>query len=338
MSSNGRTPDSGSDYRGSAQKGEYSRIINKRVRDNVCSIVPPARRNWLSSLIFITEDMIYYTYLITNTKQNKYYIGSRQCEVDPIKDIGVKYFSSSTDEDFAQDQKQNPDDYEYRVLGLFANREDAFLYEMELHETYKASSNPSFYNRANCTSTGFNTSGTVTVKDKDGNTMKVPIDDPRYKSGELEHIAKGTVTVKDKDGNVMQVPIDDPRYKSGELVHNTKGTVTVKDKDGNTMKVPIDDPRFLSGELVPIAKGTVAVKDKDGNTTRVPIDDPRYKSGELNHIWDGKHHTDEAKAKIGKANSITQSGSGNSQYGKMWICNVELQENRKVSKTDDIPC
>jgi len=217
--------------------------------------------------------MIYYTYLITNTKQNKYYIGSRQCEVDPIKDIGVKYFSSSTDKDFIQDQKQNPDDYKYRVLMLFTSREDAFLCEMELHETYKASSNPSFYNRANCTSTGFNTSGTVPVKDKDGNTMRVPL--------------------------------DDPRYKSGELVHNTSGTVTVKDKDGNTMQVPIDDPRFLSGEL--------------------------------NHIWDGKHHSDETKAKIGKANSIRQSGSGNSQYGKMWITNPEEKKNTRIKKTDPIP-
>lgn len=35
--------------------------------------------------------------------------------------------------------------------------------------------------------------------------------------------------------------------------------------------------------------------------------------------------------------AFAQSGQRNSQYGSMWICNVELQENRKVSKTDDIP-
>lgn len=35
--------------------------------------------------------------------------------------------------------------------------------------------------------------------------------------------------------------------------------------------------------------------------------------------------------------SIAQSGKNNSQYGKMWICNVELKENKKISKGDDIP-
>jgi len=35
--------------------------------------------------------------------------------------------------------------------------------------------------------------------------------------------------------------------------------------------------------------------------------------------------------------SFTQRGQRNSQYGSMWICNVELQENKKIAKTDNIP-
>ena len=35
--------------------------------------------------------------------------------------------------------------------------------------------------------------------------------------------------------------------------------------------------------------------------------------------------------------SVTQSGKGNSQYGTMWICNVELQENKKIKKESIIP-
>lgn len=32
-----------------------------------------------------------------------------------------------------------------------------------------------------------------------------------------------------------------------------------------------------------------------------------------------------------------QSGKYNSQYGKMWICNLDLQQNKKISKSESIP-
>ncbi len=49
----------------------------------------------------------------------------------------------------------------------------------------------------------------------------------------------------------------------------------------------------------------------------------------------GKTHSDEAKAKIGAANSIRQQGESNSQYGTMWITNDT--NNKKIKKTDVIP-
>jgi hypothetical protein len=52
---------------------------------------------------------------------------------------------------------------------------------------------------------------------------------------------------------------------------------------------------------------------------------------------DGIPHSDETKRKIGKANSVHQSGKGNSQYGTMWIYNETLKENKKINKTDDVP-
>lgn len=51
----------------------------------------------------------------------------------------------------------------------------------------------------------------------------------------------------------------------------------------------------------------------------------------------GKHHTKETKKKIGQANSISQSGSKNSQFGTIWICNDSTNESMKVLKTDTIP-
>jgi len=69
----------------------------------------------------------------------------------------------------------------------------------------------------------------------------------------------------------------------------------------------------------------------------VSKDDPRYLSGELVGTWTGRRHTEESKRKIGKANSIAQRGSGNSQYGKIWIYNEQLKKSMSIKKDDPIP-
>lgn len=45
----------------------------------------------------------------------------------------------------------------------------------------------------------------------------------------------------------------------------------------------------------------------------------------FSQAFKNKHHSNEAKQKIGRAASIHQRGSLNSQYGKKWIYNNELQ-------------
>lgn len=49
----------------------------------------------------------------------------------------------------------------------------------------------------------------------------------------------------------------------------------------------------------------------------------------------GKVHTDEARCKIGKANSFSQSGSKNSQFGSFWITNGT--ESKKIKRNGFIP-
>ena len=61
----------------------------------------------------------------------------------------------------------------------------------------------------------------------------------------------------------------------------------------------------------------------------------KYKDG--GWVFSGKTHTKSAKDKIGKANSTHQTGSGNSQYGTMWIHNLELKQSKRIPKNDPIP-
>ena len=48
--------------------------------------------------------------------------------------------------------------------------------------------------------------------------------------------------------------------------------------------------------------------------------------------WTGRKHSEQTKVKIGKANSIKQSGEGNSQYGTCWIMKDGL--NKKIKKEE----
>lgn len=89
----------------------------------------------------------------------------------------------------------------------------------------------------------------------------------------MSSIKKNTAVVKDSNGNTFSVSINDPRFISGELVgcnknsskisesskQNMIGKVIAKTKDGSILKVEADDPRFKTGELCGIRKGLPGV-------------------------------------------------------------------------------
>jgi len=103
--------------------------------------------------------MFHYTYRITNMRLNKYYYGVRSSKIAPKKDIGVKYFSSSTDKEFIKDQKENPQDYKYKVIRISNTRKEAELLETRLHEKFQVQIHESFYNKAINTKMGFSVYG-----------------------------------------------------------------------------------------------------------------------------------------------------------------------------------
>lgn len=58
------------------------------------------------------------------------------------------------------------------------------------------------------------------------------------------------------------------------------------------------------------------------------------KSGRIKPAFLGKKHSEEFKDKIGKINSIKQSGNGNSNYGKKWIHNKEIRKSISVKLSE----
>ena len=90
----------------------------------------------------------HYVYRITNKRLKKHYYGVRSCLCLPIKDLGIHYFSSSTDEKFMKDQKDHPEDYKYKIIKEFENRKDTEYFEKYLHTKFNVSTNEHFITNA----------------------------------------------------------------------------------------------------------------------------------------------------------------------------------------------
>ena len=257
------------------------------------------------------HNIIYQT---TNLLSGKTYIGRHSTD-----NLDDGYLGSGTILKRAI-QKSGRDSFKRIVLFDFATPEEMIAKEIELLTE-------EFVNRDDNYNLGSGQGGLFTHGEE-----------ARQK---LREANTGFVTAKDKDGNTFRIAVDDPRYLSGELVYNFKGMTAVKDNNGNKFHVKIDDPRYLSGELVSIKTGTkqsaervakhietmnqywaevgghsdeakekmrqanlgkVSVRDNDGNTFRVPIDDERLVSGELVIVY----------------------------KGNVWINNVELKKSKFI--------
>ena len=109
----------------------------------------------------------------THTKENKHYYGARSSKVEPKLDLGIKYFSSSTDKDFIKEQKENPQYYKYKVIKIFSTRVEAINMEIKLHTKFEVGFNESFYNKSKQSSSGFDTSGKGNYIDENGKTILI---------------------------------------------------------------------------------------------------------------------------------------------------------------------
>jgi hypothetical protein len=101
-----------------------------------------------------------YVYRITHKIENKHYYGVRSCNVEPKLDLGTKYFSSSRDKEFRNDQKNHSENYKYKIVRICSTRKKADALEIKLQKKFNVGINESFYNKATRTSMGFSIAGT----------------------------------------------------------------------------------------------------------------------------------------------------------------------------------
>ena len=120
----------------------------------------------------LNKQKYHYVYRISNKIKNKHYYGVRSSKVLPKDDLGKKYFSSSTDKDFMNEQKEHPENFKYKVVRVFETRKDAELFEKELHKKFHVCDNEKFYNRCISTLMGFSVEGSKWSEEHRKNQQK----------------------------------------------------------------------------------------------------------------------------------------------------------------------
>jgi hypothetical protein len=102
-----------------------------------------------------SNTIYHYVYRITNIVEKKHYYGKRSSKCDPKQDLGVKYFSSSTDKEFRKDQQLNPQNYRYKIVQRFKDGKSAILRESKLHHKFNVSNSLKFYNKVKQNPNGY---------------------------------------------------------------------------------------------------------------------------------------------------------------------------------------
>ena len=225
----------------------------------------------------------HYTYRITNTNERMYYYGVRSCSSLPKKDIGIKYFSCSTDLNFIQDQKDNPQYYKYKIIKIFDTRIEAEMHEILLHKKFNVMFNGKFYNKWNSNSS-WSTAGLTGVTEiSSGNRLMITVEE--YKNNKQLYISHSYnkvatldlrdninkwVTKEEFDNNDFYISTTHNKVATVDLRDNTNKQVTKEEFDNNDFYVGITHKYFPAVDL-------------HGNKYHVHKDDMRVLSGELKH-------------------------------------------------------
>lgn len=211
-----------------------------------------------------------------------FYIGSRTCNIEPVGDIGIKYFTSSSNKEFKTDFKANPYSYTIEVLEVFNNREDATAYEIELHNKYEVTTNTMSYNLSKQTSTGWSTLG---------------YEMPKEAREKISKGLKGKPKTEQAKANMRKARLDNPL--SEEAIESIRQS-----------KIGVKRPQHVIDKLVETHTGKIMSKEtcekiSIAHTGKVLSEETKQKISDaksgVNHPYYGKILSEEHKEKISKS-------------------------------------
>lgn len=270
-----------------------------------------------------------YFYKITNNIDGKFYYG-----IHSTNNIDDGYMGSGSRLNHAY-KKYGIQNFTKKILKFFDTRKECVEYEAEM-VTEELVHNQKCYN-VSCGGEYYNTIGTVSVRDSNGNCFRCSKYDEKYLNGEYTPVAKGLVCVIVKDTNEKKTITTDEYYSNKEKYIAGMHSVYVKRKD------KLDDDYFLIPQeeysrnknlYIHKDKGYIRAKDKYNKYFYIHTSDKRLLSGELVPMWSGWKHSDETKKKMKEIHKLNnhQQGEKNSQYGTCWIMKGDIS--KKIKKGD----
>jgi hypothetical protein len=220
----------------------------------------------------IADSKHHYTYRITNILESKHYYGVRSSVVHPKEDLGIKYLSSSSDRDFINDQKENPQNYKYKIVRISETRKQAAQLEVDLHNKFNVGIHESFYNLSTQRSISYGSYSAIK-----GKTLE-----------EFYGVEKANA-MKEK---LRYVRTEETKLKMRKPKSTTEnmgmpGVAIYINEDGNHEKMKVTE-----------AKERNLVAESKGRKYTDEVNKKKGRKGELNHQY-GVPLTAEAKRKIG---------------------------------------
>lgn len=195
------------------------------------------------------QKVYHFVYKTTNLINQKIYIGKHSTKNLEDGYLGSgKYF-------FRAIKKYGKENFKREILKQFETSDEAFSYEAKLVTKDFVLREDNYNLKIGGRKGG---GGMVPVYDTKGHTFCVFTDDPRYKSGELVQCTSGTATVKDKDGRIFRIAVDDPDRVNYES-HNIN-MATLKDSEGKIYYLDKDDPKIKSLHLVGMMTGRISIR------------------------------------------------------------------------------
>jgi len=189
----------------------------------------------------------HYVYRITNVITKMYYYGTRSTsklkETKPKEDIGIKYFSTSLDKEFIKNQKENPQNYKYKVVKTFNTRKEALELEIYLHKKFDVGVNKNFYNKSKQTATGFDNSGldfmSIAKQQVENGSYKL-----RGQKSSITHSNKSKLE-KETASKMFKLAFSkidlSQRAKNGVITKIKRGNMPIGSNNGMALKINIYD-------------------------------------------------------------------------------------------------